>query len=374
MAGGICYTCAMHVKEKLRVLLLADSPYFGGITTHLMSIARSMAGSPFEICMATLPGRRDDIALIDACRRETIPVREFQMAYAFDVAILPQLRRYVAENGIGLVHTHNYRATLLARLARLPVPTVNTCHGAAAERSLRLKAWQWAELRAARHNRLTIACSDYVRRWLETRGLDGGRIRTIRNGYAPPGDVKEVTRAQLGIRESDLLAFYAGRLCDGKGVEHLVEAVSGMAGVTVLAAGDGPLRGDLERQAQAMGAPVRFLGRMADPAPFYRVADVVVLPSRMEALPMALIEAAAFGRPSIATGVGGVPEVVERAGSGALVDYGDVKGLRGALEQMKDAQMRDAMGRRARQIWEERFTRERFARDLAEAYSEAAGS
>ena len=359
------------MNERPRVLLVADSPYFGGITTHLMSIARSMAGSPFEICMATLPGRRDDTTLIDACRRDSIPLHEFQMAHALDVAILPQLRRYVVENGIRLVHTHNYRATLLARLARLPVPVINTCHGAAAERSLRVKAWQWAELMAARRNRLTIACSDYVRRWLETRGLDGGRIRTIRNGYAPPAEVKQVARAEAGVGESDLLAFYAGRLCDGKGVEYLVEAVSGMSGVTVLVAGDGPLRADLERQAQAAGARVRFLGRIAQPGPFYRLADVVVLPSRMEALPMVLIEAAAFGRPSIATRVGGVPEVVEHGESGLLVGYGDVRGLQGALKQMKDAGMREPMGRRARQIWEERFTPERFARDLGQVYSEA---
>jgi glycosyltransferase involved in cell wall biosynthesis len=278
------------MKERPRVLLLADSPYFGGIATHLMSIAQSMAGSPFEIGMATLPGRRDDIALIDACRREHMPIHEFQMAHAFDVAVVPQLRRYVVENGIGLVHTHNYRATLLARLAGLAVPVINTCHGAAAERSLRVKAWQWAELKAARRNRLTIACSDFVRQWLETRGLDGGRIRTIRNGYAPPAESKPVTRAEAGVREPDLLVFYAGRLCDGKGVECLVDAVSGMSGVTV------------------------------------------------------------------------------------LVDYGDVKGLRGALDRMKDAGARDAMGRRARLIWEERFTPERFAGELERAYSEALGS
>jgi glycosyltransferase involved in cell wall biosynthesis len=353
------------------VLLLADSPYFGGISTHLMSIVRSMSGSPFEICLATLPGRRDDTALIDACRNEHRPIHEFEMAHAFDVAILPQLRRFVAERGIRLVHTHNYRGTLLARLARLAVPVINTCHGAAAERSPRVKAWQWAELRAMRRNRLTIACSDHVRRWLDSRGLDDGRVRTIRNGYAPPSEVNPVPRADAGVYESDLLIFYAGRLCDGKGVEHLVEAVSGLAGMTALVAGDGPLGVDLERQAQATGASVRFLGRIADAGPFYRLADVVVLPSRMEALPMTLIEAAAFGRPSIATRVGGVPEVVEDGGSGLLVSYGDVNGLRGALEQMRDAGMRESMGRRARQIWEERFTPERFARDLSEAYSEA---
>ena len=361
----------MQTSERPRVLLLADSPYFGGITTHLMGIARAMAGSPFDVCMTTLPGRRGDNALIDACRRENRPVHEFQMAHAFDAAILPQLRRYVEKNGIRLVHTHNYRATLLARLARLPVPVINTCHGAVAENSMRVKVWQWAELKAMRRNRLTIACSNFVRGWLETRGLDGSRLRTIYNAYAQPAEVGRVTRSEAGADESDLVAFYAGRLCDGKGVEHLVEAAAGMAGVMVLVAGDGPLRADLERQAQRAGAPVRFLGRIAEPAPFYRLADVVVLPSRMEALPMTLIEAAAFGRPSVATRVGGVPEVVENGESGILLDYGDVKGLRDALEQMKDGAVRERMGRRALQIWEERFTPERFARGLSEAYSEA---
>ncbi len=363
----------MGRNDRPRVLLLADSPYFGGISTHLMSVARSMAGSDFEILMSTLPGRRGDVALIDACQRAAIPIREFQMTHAFDLAILDQLRRHVAENHVRLVHTHNYRATLLTRLARLSVPVVNTCHGQVAENSLRVKAWQWAELKAMRRNSLTIACSDYVKGWLHERGLDPSRIRTVRNSYAPPAEVVEITRAEASVPESDLLAFYAGRLCDGKGLEHLVEAASALAGVTVLVAGDGPLRADLESRTKALRAPVRFLGQITEPAPYYRLADVVVLPSRMEALPMTLIEAAAFGRPSIATRVGGVPEVVEGGGSGLLVDFGDVKALRAALERMKDVEVRESMGRRARQVWEERFTPARFARELSEAYSEALG-
>lgn len=374
---------AAATVDKPRVVLLADSPYFGGITSHLLTVFHAMAGSPFDVRLATLPGRRADTALIEACRDQGIPLHEFSMDGAFDRSILPQLRRFIAENQIDLVHTHGYRGTLLCRFARLAVPIVNTCHGLSAERSFRLKAWQWAELRAMRRHRLTIACSDQVRGWLDKQHLDPQRIRTIRNAYDPGRVTQRVsgraqrdptsvaTRRQLGIRDSDLVVLFAGRLCDGKGVDVLIQSLASASGITCLIAGDGAMRSYLELLAKNAEAPVRFLGQISQLAPYYELSDVVVLPSRMEALPMVLIEAAAFGRPCIASRVGGIPEIVEDARSGLLIEYGNPPVLREAIGKLKDSALRDAMGRRAREIWREKFTPQRFARELAAAYSDA---
>lgn len=343
----------------------------------MMTVMRAMSGSAFDMRLATLPGRRGDNALVESCAREGVALHEFRMSYAFDAGVLGQLRRYAAQNGIGLVHTHGYRGTLLARLAGLGVPVINTCHGEILEASLRLRGWQWAELRAMRRHRLTIACSDFVRGWLESRGLRREKIRVIHNCYEPPdwavGQLRQI--GQLGRLSfgagDELVVLYAGRLCEGKGLEFLIEAVSGMEGVALVVAGEGPLRGELEGRAARLGARARFPGHVAEPARLYESADAVVLPSRMEALPMVLIEAAAHGLPSVATRVGGVPEVVEHGRSGLLVSYGDAAGLRGALERMKDAGLREQMGRRAREVWAERFMYERFAGELAAAYSES---
>lgn len=135
--------------------------------------------------------------------------------------------------------------------------------------------------------------------------------------------------------------------------------------------GDGPLRPALESQAAALGAPVRFVGAVREPGPYYQLADAVVLPSRMEALPMALIEAAAYGKPAIATRAGGIPEVALDGESGILIDYGDIQALRQAIEALRNPDVRTRLGNGARARWNACFTLERMADGLAQAYRDA---
>src|SRR5690606_25912636 len=129
-------------------------------------------------------------------------------------------------------------------------------------------------------------------------------------------------------------------------------------------------RAALASRAAERGADVRFLGAVERPWPYYRLADVAVLPSRMEALPMMLIEAAAFGLPAVATRVGGVPEVVRDGETGYLVEYGDGAGLRDALRRLADPVRRGEFGAAARNRWQRLFSPEPFAAALAEVYGE----
>lgn len=359
--------------ETKRVLILADAPYVGGITSHILSLCDAFAGrDDFDIVLATLPGRRDDATLLEGARDRGFACRVIPMACAWDVRVLRHIHRLVREEGIALVHTHNYRATLLCAAAVRGVPVVNTCHGPVVEPSARLRAWQRAELYAMRRHRLTIACAEHVRAWLIDQGLDEARLRTAYNGCAPrEARGFSVSRQTLGIAPGCLVALYVGRLVEGKGLEHLIKALAGLHGATALIAGDGPLRPRLDALARQQGADVRFVGKTSDPAPYYRLADAVVLPSRMEALPMTLIEAAAYGRPAIATRAGGIPEVVAEGETGILVDYGNAAQLREALERCREAALREAMGHCARERWRKTFSLERMAEGLAALYREA---
>ncbi len=361
-----------------RVLLLAESPYMGGITSHILSIIQAFRGrSDFIITVAALPGRRHDNTLFDACRALDTPVHVFPMQGAFDIRIMGALQRFVRKERIDLVHTHNYRATLLCALAARRTPLVNTCHGMAAEPSFRLKAWQRLELLAMRRSRLSIAPSEFVRAWLIRQGLASSRVRTVFNGFEPRQEEDAACRDEQHIPAGDLVLLYIGRLVEGKGVEFFIEALAGRSdgsdgsdrsGVIV---GDGPLRAALESQAAALGAPVRFVGAVREPGPYYRLADAVVLPSRMEALPMALIEAAAYGKPAIATRAGGIPEVVRDGESGMLMDYGDIQALRQAIKDLRTPDVRTRLGEGARAQWQAHFTLERMADGLAQTYEDA---
>ncbi len=359
----------------MRLLVLAESPYFGGITSHLLALLEGFRAHPqgIELVLATLPGRGTDTTLLDVARARGHEIRLLPMACPYDARVLLRLRRLVREERVTLVHTHNYRATLIAALALPGIPLLNTCHGPIVDPTCRLRLWQRAELVAMRRSRAVVAVAEHVRAWLLARGLPENRVHTIHNGYAPADNADGPSRADLGIPEGATLYLYAGRLAPGKGLETFLDALAGMADTTALIVGDGPLREALTAQAQASGIHATFTGAVADIAPYYRMSDVVVLPSSMEALPMSLIEAAAHAKPAVANEVGGVPEVVLDGETGLLVPAGDVVSLREALARLRDPALRTSLGRAARARWQDHFTIERMVSQLAALYRAAAG-
>lgn len=294
------------------------------------------------------------------------------MSWSFDVRVVSALRRLIESHQIDLIHTHNYRATLLAHTAAKQTPVVNTCHGQITESSLRLKFWQSLEIMAMRRQTITIACSDFVRHWLLSRGLKSDRVETVYNATPePPTLSSDITRASLGIRGDSLVVLYAGRLINGKGLDTLLHGAARVPKAHVVLLGEGDARAALESLAQSLGARTYFSGFVASPAPYYALADLIVLPSHMEALPMSLLEAMAHGKAVIASNVGGIPEVVTDGETGILVEPGDVNGFMQALVSLKDPDRRHIMGRNARARWQEHFTLDLFAERLMRAYRKA---
>lgn len=165
-----------------------------------------------------------------------------------------------------------------------------------------------------------------------------------------------------------------GRLTAQKGFDVLLEAVRRLVAegvhLEVLLGGEGRERGDLERRAA--GLPVRFTGFEAEPRRLFAQADVFVLPSRVEALPLVLVEAVSAGLPAVATDVGDVREalgdVVE------VVPPQDAEALAAALRRLladpADRARRGAAGITAAR---QRLTAERMARQAWAAFLPAAG-
>jgi glycosyltransferase involved in cell wall biosynthesis len=170
------------------------------------------------------------------------------------------------------------------------------------------------------------------------------------------------------------------RLEEQKGHDVMLDALAevrrrGLEWVVAFA-GDGSRRAALEERARALhveGA-VRFLGQLDDLGPLLMAADVVVLPSRWEGLPLSLLEALARGRPVVASAVGGVPEVVEDGVHGRLVPPGDVTALADALEachRKPDAALR--LGRAGARRVREHYTWDRVVEAFEAVYDEVLG-
>lgn len=225
--------------------------------------------------------------------------------------------------------------------------------------------------RRARH--ALVLSSAFRRVLVERYGFVPWDVRVVPPGVDlqtySPGD-RSAARHALELPPDAFVGFTARRLVARMGVDVLLEAWTQLDDDAVLVvAGDGDERPALERQARELGLDgrVRFLGTLDDRGlvPCYRAADVSVVPTvALEGFGIVCLESLACGTPVIATGVGGLPEVLAPLDPSLVVQPGDAVALA--------ARLRGPLPERAAcRAYAERFTWERAARATEEVYARA---
>lgn len=264
----------------------------------------------------------------------------------FLVSFVRAARRAARE--ADLVHAHWLPSGLVAALLRKPF--VVQVWGTDVELARRLPFLARPIVRRAR---LVVAPSRALADAARTLGARD--VRVIASGVAVPDDA--------GEPEEPPHVLFVGRLSAEKGILEFLEASQGMSRVIV---GDGSLR---ERVPEALGfVPPSELGS------YYERAAVVCVPSRREGYGVVAREAMAYGRPVVASAVGGLLDAVEDGATGLLVPPGDVAALRAALKELLgDADLRRRLGGAARVRARERFSWDRATELTLAAYRDALG-
>jgi glycosyltransferase involved in cell wall biosynthesis len=195
-----------------------------------------------------------------------------------------------------------------------------------------LRALRSATLANAAH---VLCPSAFLRALAISWGVPAQRVTVLPNATPPRPTLppRDELRAALGM-EGPTLAF-AGRFGPQKALDVALDAVSRVDGVSIVLAGDGPIRADLEARATPLGTRARFLGPLPrqQVLELFTAADASLLPSAWENFPHTLVEALAVGTPVIATAVGGVPEVVDDGVNGLLVPPNDIDALEAAIRR-----------------------------------------
>ncbi|MFD6420046.1 glycosyltransferase [Streptomyces sp. NPDC060194] len=295
-----------------------------------------------------------------------------------------RLARLVERVGPDVVHAHSAKAGLVARaVLRGRIPTVFQPHAWSfeAEGALtRALALRWERL-AARWTARTVCVSEAERR----RGRDAGvrsACTVVHNGVDPsrftPGPDPRTARAALPLTAGHPDAptvVCVGRLCRQKGQDTLLDAWEAVLArhpaARLVLVGDGPLGEELRRAAPAS---VAFAGAVPDTAPWYRAADVVVLPSRWEGMAVAPLEAMATGRPVVITDVDGARESLPPGHHPlSLVRPDDPEALASALVRLLDQpELRAVLGREQHRHVSEHFDVRRVGEAIAGVYREVA--
>lgn len=295
-----------------------------------------------------------------------VPVFELRRRDGNDPRLVWALYRLFQRERPHIVHTHAW-GTLLegavaARLAHVPV-VVHGEHGTLQlrwhQRLLQRAAWSRVDQVVSVSTRLAERMASEIRFPIE-------RIRTIRNGVdlSRFGRMNRVdARVALGLPADALIVGTVGRLVAVKDHVSLVEAVAqlrhqGFAPL-LLVAGDGPLKGEIEQRAAALGitSQVRLLGHRPDVEVVLAVLNVFVLSSVSEGLSNTILEAMASGLPVVATNVGGADELVDEGVTGLLVPARAPAAMARAMGLLfADGAIRAAMGTAARHRVEAQFS------------------
>jgi glycosyltransferase involved in cell wall biosynthesis len=175
----------------------------------------------------------------------------------------------------------------------------------------------------------------------------------LANGVAdePASRSRAEVRAALGLRETEVVAVHVARVVPLKAHDVILRATAVLAEqrtpIVVLFVGDGPARTDMEGLAAKLGLAgrVRFLGHRDDVPDLLGAADLFLLPSRAEGLPVAVLEAMAKSLPVVATPVGGVPEVCAHEREALFVPVDNPTMLADAMaELVRDPLLRARLG------------------------------
>jgi len=287
-----------------------------------------------------------------------VPVSCLDKPEGNDFGAVRRLAALLREFGAEAVHSHDWGGYLetaaAAWLAGVPV-AVHTVHGrymayppgrgTALKKSLR----HVLERIAARRFGNVVCVSDALRTHVaEEIGIREADTRTIANGIAVAEPPLRAAPNAPGVARLTTV----GRLAAVKNVPLLLRAFAPLAarwpGVSLRIVGDGPERAALEALAASLGisGSVEFTGVRSDIDRLLQDADVFVLASLSEGVPMSILEAMRAGLPVVATRVGGVPTTVADGVTGLLVESGDEAGLTRALAELIEQPTRSlALGR-----------------------------
>jgi glycosyltransferase involved in cell wall biosynthesis len=382
--------------RKIKAVHLLHSIAYGGVETILLNWFRKVRASPdsrIELSLVCFqnPGGTEQ-AFVNAARKQGLTVRTIPWSRRkpfFSSGL--KLARILRAEHADVVHTHNTYADLTGLVAaRLTgVKTVSSVY-VWSDFGWKRNALQWINERALRWFDAVAAQCHSTLRDTCARGIDPRKVRILPSGFELNRDhlqerERARRRAARGAGANDVVLINVARLYPEKAQDKLLRIfkglLSGHPGLKLWILGVGPLEQSLRATARELQLEdqVAFLGFSEDLASVLKLADIQVHPSFAEGVPMSLLSGMACALPVIASGVGGIPEVLQDGVSGILVPAANDPEFEGrfsraVLKLVEDPGLRRGLGTQAATFIETEYSMEAAIRKLERLYADVLAS
>jgi len=315
------------------------------------------AGEEFEFVFACL----DSAGLMaDELQNAGYAVKVLGRRPGFDWRCARRLARLCAAYDVRTIHAHQYAPFFYAATSRLlawrDIPIVFTEHGRDYPDFRRIKRVLANRWLLGRRDRV-IGVGECVGRALsDFEGIHPERVEVVYNGidveaYGQSGGERLEVRRSLGLADDEPAIIQVARLNALKdhptAIRAMAQLIARFPRCRFLVVGDGEERAKVESLITELGLArhVTLLGTRRDIPRLLAAADVFLLSSISEGIPLTLIEAMAAGLPCVSTAVGGVPEVIVDGQTGLLVEAGVPADMAAKLQRLvEDADLRAALG------------------------------
>lgn len=368
-------------RKRRRLLYVVTEDWF--FLSHRLPMARAAQAAGFEVHVAT--NVADGAAAIAREGFILHPIRfaRGRLSPVSTFATIRALRRLHRTLAPDLVHHVALQPTVLGSLAALgrPAARVNAITGLGyafisktmKARVMRSVIGRLLRFLIDRPRSVALVQNPDDRQSLAQLGIAPNRIALI------PGSGVDVARLKpVPELAGPMTLGFVGRLLDDKGIRVLVAALrllraKGLPVALLIAGTPDPANPASVSQAEAAAwgrePGITWLGHVDDIATVWARAHIAVLPSRREGLPKSLLEAAACGRPMVATDVPGCREIAIPNKTGILVPADDPPALAAAIEVLAQApELRESYGRSARALAEARFSADAIGHAAVELY------
>jgi glycosyltransferase involved in cell wall biosynthesis len=365
-----------------RVLLFVHSLEFGGSEKQCIEMARVLSKNGFAVTIACLSASGPLRAAVEESGLSLVEFPVKKLLHLNTIAQLARFAWFLRSNRFQVVHTNDLYSNLFAVPAALlaGVPVI-----VSSQRDL--SHWWWYTprrrklLRAIQKSATWVLVnSEAIRQDLIVHdGIDPRQIQVIYNGVDAKAFSPRVSRRPDLLPEmpahSKLVIMVANMHIAVKGHNDLIAAAKTVSHhapeARFLLVGDGEMRARFEDPVRAAGLEkvVLFLGRRTDIPDLLSCCDIGVLASHAEGLPNAVLEYMAAGLPTIATCVGGIPEIIEDQISGVLVPPKDPWALAAAiLRLLNDKELCTRLAKAGRERALAKFDFGRVAEALTRLY------